>query len=123
MIYTITCNPSLDYNLFVDQFRINKTNRSQLEQIVPGGKGINVSIVLKNLGIQSTTLGFLAGFTGYEIEKRTKELGIHSQWIFLEEGCSRINVKLNGISEIKAKINNRCLYFFKFAVLKYPSTI
>lgn len=101
MIYTVTCNPSLDYVVFVDKFQIGITNRSKSEQIVPGGKGLNVSIVLQHLGIDSTTLGFLAGFTGKEIARRTEELGIFSQWIFLQEGCSRINVKLNGNSDLE----------------------
>lgn len=95
MIYTVTCNPSLDYIVFVDKFQTGMTNRTRWERIVPGGKGINVSIVLHHLGVPSTALGFLAGFTGEEIQRRTKELGILPQWIFLEEGCSRINVKLN----------------------------
>lgn len=95
MIYTVTCNPSLDYIVCVNRFQIGMTNRTRSERILPGGKGLNVSTVLHHLGIPSTALGFLAGFTGMEIQRRTKELGILPQWIFLEEGCSRINVKLN----------------------------
>ncbi len=104
MIYTVTCNPSLDYVVFLDKFSIGVTNRSKSEQIVPGGKGLNVSIVLQNLGIESTTLGFLAGFVGNEIAQKTDELGILSQWTFLEEGCSRINVKLNGTSDVEKSL-------------------
>ena len=67
MIYTVTLNPSLDYIVSVEHFKLGLTNRTGFEQILPGGKGINVSIVLKNLGIASTALGFTAGFTGDEI--------------------------------------------------------
>lgn len=67
MIYTVTLNPSLDYIVAVDHFEMGMTNRTAYEQILPGGKGINVSLVLKNLGIDSTALGFVAGFTGDEI--------------------------------------------------------
>lgn len=69
MIYTVTFNPSLDYIVSVDDFKLGLTNRTSSELMFPGGKGINVSIVLKNLGIQSTALGFMAGFTGKEIAK------------------------------------------------------
>lgn len=101
MIYTVTCNPSLDYVISVDKFCIGITNRSKSEQILPGGKGLNVSIVLQHLGIESTALGFLGGFTGEEIAKKTKTLGIFSQWIMLKDECSRINVKLNGVSDLE----------------------
>lgn len=104
MIYTVTCNPSLDYFVGLENFQIGKTNRSKREQIVLGGKGINVSIVLKHLGVESTTLGFLAGFVGQEIARQTETLGIFSKWIFLNEGNSRINVKLNGVSDVDKKI-------------------
>src|SRR5699024_7098853 len=69
MIYTVTLNPSLDYILSVPGFELGKTNRASEERLVPGGKGINVSTVLMNLGFQSTALGFTAGFTGKEIQK------------------------------------------------------
>lgn len=94
MIYTVTFNPSLDYIVSVEDFKWGMTNRTSSEMILPGGKGINVSIVLKNLGIESTVLGFTGGFTGKEIERRIKELGIPSGFIQLQEGTSRINVKL-----------------------------
>jgi len=67
MIYTITLNPSLDYFVTVDSLEAGRTNRTNSERMLPGGKGINVSIVLKNLGIANTALGFAAGFTGREI--------------------------------------------------------
>ena len=76
MIYTVTFNPSLDYIVSVDDFKLGLTNRTSSELMLPGGKGINVSIVLKNLGIESTALGFSAGFTGEEIKKQIQERGI-----------------------------------------------
>ena len=94
MVYTITCNPSLDYGVTVENFQMGHTNRTVTEQMNVGGKGINVSIVLKNLGMESTILGFTAGFTGREIEKRIKEQEIEAEWIRLPQGDSRINVKL-----------------------------
>lgn len=93
MIYTVTFNPSMDYIVSMDAFKTGRTNRTREEQLLPGGKGINVSIVLKNLGIQSTALGFIAGFTGEEIEKRLTRMGIATGFLPLADGCSRINVK------------------------------
>ena len=97
MIYTVTFNPSLDYIVSVDDFKLGLTNRTSSELMLPGGKGINVSIVLKNLGIESTALGFMAGFTGKEIARRLKEDGVTSDFIQIEEGISRINLKLKSI--------------------------
>lgn len=97
MIYTVTFNPSLDYIVSVDDFRLGLTNRTDSELILPGGKGINVSTILNNLGISSTALGFVAGFTGDEITKKVKELGISADFIPISEGISRINVKLKNI--------------------------
>lgn len=94
MIYTVTFNPSLDYIVSMKDFTMGMTNRTAAEQIVPGGKGINVSIVLRNLGIENTALGFTAGFTGEEIEKETKSIGLRTDFIHLDSGFSRINVKL-----------------------------
>ena len=94
MVYTITCNPSLDYGVTVENFQMGHTNRTVTEQMNVGGKGINVSIVLKHLGIPTKILGFTAGFTGREIEKRIKEQEIEAEWIRLPQGDSRINVKL-----------------------------
>lgn len=94
MICTVTLNPSLDYIVGVDNFRMGYTNRTTEELMLPGGKGINVSIVLKNLGLDSTALGFIAGFTGDEIERRLKEQGIETDFVKLKEGMSRINFKL-----------------------------
>ena len=94
MVYTITCNPSLDYGVTVENFQMGHTNRTVTEQMNVGGKGINVSIVLKHLGIPTKILGFTAGFIGREIEKRIKEQEIEAEWIRLPQGDSRINVKL-----------------------------
>jgi 1-phosphofructokinase len=99
MIYTVTFNPSLDYIVSIDQFKTGITNRTDSELIVPGGKGLNVSTVLHNLGIKSIALGFTAGFTGAEIEKRCKEIGFLCDFIPVEKGLSRINVKIKGASE------------------------
>ena len=97
MIYTVTFNPSLDYIVSVDDFKLGLTNRTSSELILPGGKGTNVSTVLKNLGFESTALGFVAGFTGNEIVKRLNDMGIKSDFISIENGISRINIKLKSI--------------------------
>lgn len=94
MIYTVTFNPSLDYIVSMNGFEMGMTNRTTGEQIFPGGKGINVSIVLSNLGIENTALGFIAGFTGEQIEKETRKMGLHTDFIHIDNGFSRINVKL-----------------------------
>lgn len=94
MIYTVTFNPSLDYIVSIDSFELGKTNRTTGERIFPGGKGINVSIVLSNLGIENTALGFTAGFTGEQIEKETRKMGLVTDFIRVDNGFSRINVKL-----------------------------
>lgn len=97
MIYTVTFNPSLDYIVSVDDFQLGMTNRTSSELMLPGGKGINVSTVLGNLGIASTALGFVAGFTGNEIVRRVEQMRIQSDFIRVENGISRINVKLKSI--------------------------
>lgn len=94
MVYTVTFNPSLDYIVSVKDFQLGKTNRTAKEQMLAGGKGINVSTVLKNLGIPNTALGFCAGFTGEEIKRRVEEMGLASEFIDLSNGYSRINVKM-----------------------------
>lgn len=94
MVYTVTFNPSLDYIVSVNNFQMGMTNRTCAEQMLPGGKGINVSTVLYNLGIETKALGFSAGFTGKEIERRMAEIGFAHDFISLPDGCSRINVKL-----------------------------
>ena len=94
MIYTVTFNPSIDYIVSMHHFTLGKTNRTTAESMFPGGKGLNVSTVLTNLGIENTALGFLAGFTGAEIERLSKSRGILCDFITLPEGNNRINVKL-----------------------------
>lgn len=97
MIYTVTLNPSLDYIVTVEHFQLGLTNRTDSELILPGGKGINVSIVLGNLGIQNTALGFVAGFTGDEIVREVEAMGVTSDFIKIGQGMSRINLKLRNI--------------------------
>lgn len=99
MIVTVTFNPSLDYVIDVDHFKTGEINRTKKENIYPGGKGINVSIVLKHLGIDNTAIGFTAGFTGNEIEKRLQEMRIQTDFIHVQNGLSRINVKMRSDSE------------------------
>lgn len=94
MIYTVTLNPAIDYIIKMEEFQKGKINRSQEETIFPGGKGINVSIVLKELGIDSITLGWTAGFVGEEIEKRVKKFGIKTDFVNLPKTNSRINIKI-----------------------------
>lgn len=99
MIYTVTFNPALDYAIGVKQLEAGMTNRSEWEQLLPGGKGLNVSIILGNLGIENTALGFIAGFTGREIKRSFEEKGGKSDFIELKEGISRINVKIKSTDE------------------------
>ena len=99
MIYTITFNPALDYIVKMEDLNVGHVNRTESEEIYAGGKGINVSIVLKNLGIENTALGYIAGFTGKEIERRVKEFGCSTDFIELENGMSRINVKIKSSKE------------------------
>mgnify|MGYP001497557827 CR=1 FL=1 len=99
MIYTVTFNPSLDYIVSVDDFTCGIVNRTTDEIIFPGGKGINVSMVLKNLGFENTALGFLAGFTGNRIQELLEEKGVRTDFISVEKGISRINVKLRSREE------------------------
>lgn len=99
MICTVTFNPSLDYIVRVDDMRLGVINRTTYEQVLPGGKGINVSIVLGNLGHESRALGFLAGFTGAEIARRVREAGVSADFIEVAEGMSRINAKIKSNEE------------------------
>lgn len=105
MIYTVTFNPSLDYIVSVNDFRPGLTNRTSSELILPGGKGINVSTVLGNLGIENTALGFIAGFTGNEIVRRLGLMGVTTDFIRIDSGDSRINLKLRSIEG--TEINGR----------------
>lgn len=99
MIYTVTFNPSLDYIVRVKDLELGKVNRVYYENILPGGKGINVSIVLKNLGHDNTALGFMAGFTGREIAAEMEQYGVTCDFIEVAEGMSRINVKVKSNEE------------------------
>lgn len=99
MVYTVTFNPSLDYIVNVSDFKLGQVNRTEKEVMFPGGKGINVSIVLKNLGMESTILGFTAGFTGEEIQRRVKEMGCVEKLIPIANSYSRINLKLRSNEE------------------------
>lgn len=103
MVYTVTFNPALDYVVRVNHFTAGAVNRTVEEHIFYGGKGINVSALLANLGYESTALGFIAGFTGDEIERGVKSLGISSDFIRVKKGMSRINVKLK--SDEESEIN------------------
>lgn len=124
MIYTVTFNPSIDYMVSVMDFQEGKINRTTHEMMNPGGKGLNVSMMLAHLGIKSRALGFLAGFVGEEIEMMMDEKGVECDFIKLEEGCSRVNVKLrspgkdeavseteiNGMGPIIDELDLKCLF-------------
>ena len=99
MIFTVTLNPSIDYVVETENFKIGCLNRSKNEYAVAGGKGINVSCVLKELGVETKALGFAAGFTGNEIIRILNQKGIKNNFVVLEKGMTRINVKINGKNE------------------------
>ena len=99
MVYTVTFNPAIDYVVRIKEIVVGATNHSEREEIYFGGKGINVSVVLKELGVDSKALGFTAGFTGEAIEKGLADLGIDTDFVHLKTGNSRINVKLKSAEE------------------------
>lgn len=105
MIYTVTFNPALDYVMIIDEFKSGNVNRCENEFLNPGGKGINVSTMLSELGEENVALGFIAGFTGRELVNKLNERNIKTNFIELKEGLTRINVKIKGNieSEINAK--------------------
>lgn len=105
MVYTVTFNPAIDYVVHTNGFIAGATNRSSCEEMYVGGKGINVSIVLAELGIRSRALGFTAGFTGKAIEDGAAEMGVETDFIHLEGGCSRINIKIK--SDKETEINGQ----------------
>ncbi len=114
MVYTVTFNPALDYVVFVNDMKFREVNRIEKELVQAGGKGINVSMVLSELGVKSRAIGFVAGFTGAAIEESVIEHGIEADFVHLESGLSRINIKLksNGETELNAngpKISDRAL--------------
>ena len=99
MIYTVTFNPAVDYVIYGEKIKTGSVNRTEREEIYFGGKGINVSYVLKELGTASVALGFTAGFTGEAIEKGVSGMGIASDFVHLDNGFSRINVKIRSVPE------------------------
>ncbi len=105
MFYTMTLNPALDYNMTLHEFEAERVNRSVKEEMIPGGKGLMVSRMLKNLGIESTAFGLVAGFTGTELTRMVHEIGVRTSFVSLPTGMTRINVKLWGglEGEINAK--------------------
>lgn len=105
MVYTVTFNPAVDYVVHTDEISVGGVNRSKSEKIYFGGKGINVSMVLSELGVKSRALGFVAGFTGNAIEKGVAEKGVETDFVHLENGFSRINVKIK--SEKETELNGQ----------------
>lgn len=99
MVYTVTFNPAIDYIMFVNGLETGEVNRTEREEILYGGKGINVSAVLSNLGIETAAFGFIAGFTGDAIERGVRSMGVKTDFIRLKKGNSRINVKIKDKKE------------------------
>jgi 1-phosphofructokinase len=99
MIYTVTFNPSLDYVVQAEQLVPGEINRTTSEAVYPGGKGVNVSVILSNLGLESTAFGFTAGFTGKALQEMLLEFGAKTDFIPLADGQTRINVKINAGQE------------------------
>lgn len=104
MIYTVTFNPSLDYVVCTGEVMVGKLNRSKSEYVLPGGKGINVSHMLKNLGVDSVAMGFLGGFAGEKIERLIKEAGCKTDFVYID-GDTRINVKIKTDNKQETEIN------------------
>ena len=100
MIYTVTFNPALDYLIYVTDLQSNDINRTEKEQLFYGGKGINVSVILTQLGIENKALGFLAGFSGCQIEDMLNADSIDNDFVHLKNGYTRINVKIKSKKEI-----------------------
>lgn len=105
MVYTVTLNPALDYVMQVKKLRFDDINRAYFEDLHYGGKGINVSVVLKRLGVENKAMGFVAGFTGKRLEEMLKDEGIDCSFLHLKKGDTRINVKIK--SETELDINAR----------------
>lgn len=104
MIYTVTFSPSLDYVVKVNDFALGKTNRTEYESISPGGKGINVSTVLTNLGVDTVAIGFCGGFTGDALTSMLSQRGLKTDLI-PTEGLNRINIKLK--TDCETEINGQ----------------
>lgn len=105
MIYTVTFNPALDYLMYVDNLQSNDINRTQSEQLFYGGKGINVSVILSRLNVQNKALGFLAGFSGHQLEDMLNADSIDNDFVYLKKGYTRINVKIKSSKEIDINAN------------------
>lgn len=105
MIYTVTLNPALDYYCTVETFNLGETNRCITESLIGGGKGINVSLMLAQLGVPTTALGFAAGFTGEELIRQLQDQSVNADFIRCAQGQTRINVKIN--SGVETEINGR----------------
>ncbi|MFM1534303.1 1-phosphofructokinase [Helcococcus ovis] len=116
MIYTLTLNPAIDHVVKLDKLEIGETNRMHEENISAGGKGINVSKILKNLGENSIVLGYIAGFTGNEIDRILKEEGLSTDFIYIRDGFTRINTKIK--SEKETEINGLGLKICKQEIEK-----
>lgn len=99
MIYTVTFNPAIDYTVKLAALNPGQINRNQREEYLFGGKGINVSGVLKTLGVESVALGFVAGFTGEGLEKGLQKQGIATRFVHVKQGMTRINVKIKAEEE------------------------
>lgn len=105
MIYTVTFNPALDYLMYVDELQSNDINRTVDEQLFYGGKGINVSVILSRLDIENKALGFLAGFSGHQLEEMLDADSIDNDFVYLKKGYTRINVKIKSSKEIDINAN------------------
>lgn len=105
MIYTVTMNPSLDYVMMFKEVNLGELNRSSRETHLLGGKGINVSIVLHNLGMESICLGFVAGYVGLQLEEGLAQKGCRTEFVHMKEGCTRINVKIKEIFGRESELN------------------
>lgn len=114
MIYTVTFNPAIDYVLRIDEMKTGSVNRSRSEEIYFGGKGINVSLVLSELGIRSKALGFVAGFTGRAIEEGINQKNVETDFVHIDSGFSRINVKIKSGEE--TELNGQGPYITEKAV-------
>ena len=109
MIYTVTFNPAVDYVVYTSEMAIGEINRARDENVFFGGKGVNVSLILNELGVRSKALGFVAGFTGAAIENSLREKGIETDFVHLKNGISRINVKIkSGINAyLETELNGK----------------
>ncbi len=130
MYYTLTLNPALDYVVKLSQLNIGNTNRSEAEELRFGGKGINVSYILSQLGVDNIALGFIAGFTGDELQHLLKFNGIKTDFIRLNEGNTRINIKIKGQKETEINASGPVIdetalekLFKKLDVLKSGDTL